>query len=381
MKKALILTTSTGQGHNKAAEALIEELKEYDYECVKYDFLANTDRIINGIVINGYNIMATKAPRLYGYGYKCADNRYTNKILHLGFYRVYEKIYKYVKENNFDIIIATHPLAVNVIEKLKKKNISIPAISIVTDFKAHYAYISKEIDEYIAASSYTKETLVDRGIDKNKVKALGIPINKKFYVKNDESKSQDEEYFNILLMGGSMGMKGISYVLSQLLNNKNKLSITVVCGKNKRLRKSLLKYGNRKNDNIKVRILGFTNEIDKLMDQCDLLISKPGGITVTESIVKKVPLIIPFAIPGQETENVSFLTSHHLAYYVKDYKEIDDVIDRIIMNPNVIEEIKENMEKMASNYSTKEIAYLCNELIKGNKVEKLNKENYSQQIG
>lgn len=374
MKKALILTTSTGQGHNKAAEALIEELKEYDYECVKYDFLANTDRIINGIVINGYNIMATKAPRLYGYGYKCADNRYTNKILHLGFYRVYEKIYKYVKENNFDIIIATHPLAVNVIEKLKKKNISIPAISIVTDFKAHYAYISKEIDEYIAASSYTKETLVDRGIDKNKVKALGIPINKKFYVKNDESKSQDEEYFNILLMGGSMGMKGISYVLSQLLNNKNKLSITVVCGKNKRLRKSLLKYENRKNDNIKVRILGFTNEIDKLMDQCDLLISKPGGITVTESIVKNVPLIIPFAIPGQELDNTEFLISNNYAYSLKKYKEINDIVNMLIAHPDKLIAIKNNLKELSSSYSKSKIIDICDKLINNSDENSLNKE-------
>ena len=70
--------------------------------------------------------------------------------------------------------------------------------------------------------------------------------------------------------------------------------------------------------NKKLHILGFTKDISYLMDYCDVIISKPGGLTVTESIVKNIPLLIPFAIPGQENENTEFLTREGYAILIED---------------------------------------------------------------
>ena len=99
------------------------------------------------------------------------------------------------------------------------------------------------------------------------------------------------------------------------------------------------------------------------MEYSDLIISKPGGLTVSEAIVKNLPLIIPFAIPGQEMENTEFLTSNGYAYYINNVKEINNLIDMLIDNPKYLIDAKKNLKELASTYSIKAIVDLANNLI------------------
>ena len=163
-------------------------------------------------------------------------------------------------------------------------------------------------------------------------------------------------------MSGSMGLKNISYVLKELLNNSNKLRITVVCGKNDKLKDSLLKEYNHSIKNKKLHILGFSRDIDCLMEYSDLIISKPGGLTVTEAINKHLPMLIPFAIPGQETQNVEFLTSNGYAINIDNLLEINLIIDNLISNPKELEKMKFNLSKLSSLYSKENIVSLANSL-------------------
>ena len=363
MKKILILTTSTGEGHNQAAKSISTTFEKSGYEVITHDFLKNNSKFLTKLFIKGYEISASFFPKTYGVGYKVTDTSFTNKLLSFVFSITKRKIKKMIEATKPNIILVTHPFAVSIISSLKRKGLDIPVIVIVTDFKAHATYIDNNIDAYITASENTKSDLANRGIDSKKIFTYGIPVKDEFLDnKLDIYSTKNDGYFNILLMSGSMGLKNISYVLKELLNNSNKLRITVVCGKNDKLKDSLLKEYNHSIKNKKLHILGFSRDIDCLMEYSDLIISKPGGLTVTEAINKHLPMLIPFAIPGQETQNVEFLTSNGYAINIDNLLEINLIIDNLISNPKELEKMKFNLSKLSSLYSKENIVSLANSL-------------------
>lgn len=368
MKKILILTTSTGQGHNQAANSISQSFEDAGYETIKHDFLFKSSKFLNDLIVVGYEILASKFPKFYGWFYNLTDNKITNKILKLIFFFPKRKLLKLIENIEPDLIIATHALSINIVTPLKKQGLNIPYIMIVTDFKAHYTYIDSDVDAYITGSSYTKQSLIDKGIQTDKIYPIGIPIKKIFYKSNHSLKAlKNDGYFNLLLMSGSLGLNTISFVLKELLKSPHKLRITVVCGNNNKLEKYLINYCNaNKCDNKKLHILGFTKDIPELMDYCDVIISKPGGLTVTESIVKNIPLIIPFAIPGQEMENIDFLVNGGYSILVNNLDEINDVIDDLICDKNKLSIIKDKLKELSSTYSVDEIVTIGENLLKNN---------------
>lgn len=367
MKKVLILTTSTGQGHNKAANSLIEEFSKEGFECIKHDFLASNSKLLNNLIVKGYEISASNIPSLYGWFYNITDTPRTNKLLKFVFYLTGKKLLRSININKPDLIIGTHPLSVNIIAKLKSKGLIIPFISVVTDFKAHYTYVSPLVDAYITGSKFTNQSLIDRGINEKRIFPFGIPINESFYERDDTIASiKDDSYFNILLMSGSMGLKNISYVLDELLNNEHNLRITAVCGNNEALRIHLLKKALGDFPGKKLHILGFSNDIASLMEYSDVIISKPGGLTVSEAIIKNLPLLIPFSIPGQEMENTEFLSSNGYAFHVESLKDINLFVNKLIENPEYLIEMKSKLKLLASSYSVKNVINVGKQLIQKN---------------
>lgn len=364
MKKVLILTTSTGEGHNQAANSLIETFSNCDYQCIKHDFLGSRNNLLRSTIVKGYEISASKFPKLYGGIYKLTDKNISNKLLRFIFYKNSQKLNKYISQTKPDIIIGTHPLTVNILSTLKKKGLNIPFISVVTDFKAHYTYVNSFVDAYITGSTYTKNSLINRGIDNNRIYPLGIPIKESFFNKDENIPHlKNDSYFNLLLMSGSMGLNSIYYVLNELLNNKNKLRITVVCGNNKALKEQITLKCSKQYPNKKLHILGFSKDIPYLMEYSDLLISKPGGLTVTEAIAKNLPLLIPFAIPGQEMENTEFLSENGYAFHINNIKDLNKTIDDLINHPEALKEIKDKLKNLSSTYSIREIVNIANNLI------------------
>lgn len=369
MKKVLILTASTGEGHNQAANSIIETLSTNNYKCKKFEFLQSRSNLLNQIVVKGYEILALKFPSFYGKFYNFTDSYKTNIILKPIFKLTSLRVKKVIKEFDADLIIGTHPMAVNVITMLKKNGLKTPFISIVTDFKAHYTYINPLVDAYITGSNYTKTSLVNRGISESKIYPIGIPIRKNFYKKDDNIiYLKDKEYLSIILMGGSMGLSKISFVLEELLNNKNKLRITVVCGNNTKLEKTLISKCSKSHyTNKKIHILGYTTDIPHLMEYSDVIITKPGGLTVSEAIVKNIPIIIPFVIPGQEMENTDFLVSNNYAYYIKNLNDINDLINRFIADKNILNTVKHNLKELSNTYSSNKLLDIANNLLEKSK--------------
>ncbi|MGL4990022.1 MAG: MGDG synthase family glycosyltransferase [Sarcina sp.] len=362
MQKILILTTATGEGHNQAAKSLRDILKTEYSEVEIFDFLKKT-KAVNDLIVGGYELSAKIFPYVYGFFYALTDFKSINRLAELFLNSPIEKTLDYINEFKPDVIACTHPLAVSILGYLsRKKLIDIPTISIITDFKPHYTYYSNEISAYITGSEFTKQELIKFGVSSNKIYPVGIPISKSFY-ENSTKQYENNNFCKILVMGGSMGLSGISKVIEQLTINSNKLEITLVCGRNETLKNTLnLKYKEFSN----LKILGFVTNIPTLMDEMDLIITKPGGLTTTESINKGLPMIIPFVIPGQETDNSKLLVNEGAAIRVKNISNINNVLNDLIENPYKLKSLKNNMIRLSENYSVNQTIQIFKNFTKNN---------------
>ncbi|QUH28858.1 MGDG synthase family glycosyltransferase [Vallitalea guaymasensis] len=364
MKKTIVIVSaSTGYGHNQVAGALKLEFEEKGYKAVIVEPLKEVSKSLDMLVSDGYKILATLMPKMYGTIYKISNNETMNKPVAKIFIKALtDKIEEIVNFENASMIISTHPLLVDVISSLKGDGIiDIPFLSIVTDFLPHQSYISDNVDAYLVGSSYTKNGIVARGISPDKVYCYGIPIKRIF--REDVVTEKKEDIFTILLMGGSMGVSSIKKALKNLLNIEDKLKIIVVCGNNDTLKNSIDEKYSEYIPNKYIEILGFTDKIPELMELSDVIITKPGGLTVTEALTKNIPMIIPYFIPGQEEENAEVLVNAGAAIKVDSVKELDEVVGVLMNDPSKIKWLKQNMKEMSKDHSIEKTINLCLELM------------------
>lgn len=362
MSKVLILSASTGHGHNQAANCLKYYLESSDYQVKIAEPFKEEGRIIETLIDDGYYILASHLPQMYGRIYKMTDQKLINKGVAAFFIKTLSNtVNQLVQEYQPDLIISTHPLHINVISYLKAKGrFNKPFIAVVTDYMVHRFYINSCVDAYIVASSYTKQTLITRGVPANKIFTYGIPVRMEFL---QPRMSLRDQVFTLLIMGGSMGISYIKECLGELINNENKLRIIVVCGSNHKLKQKLEAKYSGVFDNKEVIILGFTPDIPKLMDESDVLVTKPGGLTVTEAISKNIPMIIPFFIPGQEEENTEFLLETGIAVRINNASDLNMTINRFYNNPSLLDTMKQKAREISKEISPESIVSLANSLI------------------
>ncbi len=364
MKKILIFTASIGGGHNEAASCLEKEFTQHGFIVKKVDVLLAISKSLDSFISGSCKIIVNNFPRLYGNLYDISNNEKTNKLINASLSKIAkDKIYNMILEENPDLIISTHSFPICIVGSLKEKGlINKPFISVVTDFEAHKIYVNHNVDAYIVASEHTGKTLLSQGVAKEKIFPYGIPIKTEFFNKCNIA-PVNKKPFQILLMAGSLGLKSMTKVLDSIITLEGDYHVVAVCGSNVKLKFSIeTEYANLIKNN-KITIYGFTNNIPFIMENSDILITKPGGLTVSEAIAKKIPMIIPYYIPGQEKENLDFLLKRGVAIYVYRIKEIRNLIEYIMKNPEVINYMKKNMEKIDNKFSPHNVVYLGENLI------------------
>lgn len=370
MNKVLIMTASTGHGHNQVAKVLEQELKESGCKVKIADIFNEDNPFLKISVSDAYNRMATSSSFLNGLIYRTSNQDMVNKGLVRLIYRLLHKpVQTVLLKEQADLIIITHPILINVLGELKLRGLlNKPIISIITDFDVHRLYVNQQIDAYIAGSQETSELLRIMGITSSKIYINGIPVRRAFH--KSSQKYGTNSRFNILLMGGSLGVKSMKRVLGVLLKTSLPMRLVVVCGNNLRLKQALeRKYLPRCPGHIKLEIIGFSSQIDELMDQADILFSKPGGITTTEAINKGVPIVVPFLIPGVEEGNLRILQEEGLVIKIERLEDIPQLVERFYSDPKVLRQISNRMKNFAKSYSMDSTILLCQDLINRDRIQ------------
>lgn len=403
-KKVLIMSASTGGGHNRAARAIKEELTNKSVNGITIDCeIIDSLKIVNGtmdkLISRGYEKSAKYTPKAWGGVYKLTE---TNLISRNEFKDnpltslVSRKLKKLIEIKKPDLIIGTHPFPMIALSTLKRNSISYannesntfteslhkyyenlnipPLVTVLTDYTTHSAYIQNEIDYYIAGHEYVKELLIEDGIDSDKIKPYGIPVEKSFLSHRDRAVvlselNLDPNKFTVLLMGGSFGAGSIKDTLSELISIDRDFQIIVVAGRNKSLKDKLDKTITLNQDSIdkKICVLGFTDKMNDLLASVDILVSKPGGLTTTESLLKEVPMIVPYFIPGQEEENLDFLSNCGASLRTSKKYTLSIILKVLIDNPDRIDVAKQNIRSIKKLNASQDIAKLAFDVLSDEK--------------
>ena len=375
-KKVLIMSASTGGGHNRAARAIKEELESrtidnMSIECEIVDSLKLVNNTMDKVISRGYEKSALYTPKAYGSVYRFSEttiaskNEFkTNPLTSL----MARKFKHLLNESTPDLIIGTHPFPMIALSTLKKNNnihslsrsesfykstkVDIPPmISVLTDYTTHSTWIQNEIDYYIVGHEYVKELLVYEGVDSEKVKAFGIPVEKSFLSHRDRETVLTElglspEKLTVLLMGGSFGAGNIKETLEDLIAIDRDFQILVITGRNEHLKDKLSKMLDSTIHNKNICLLGYTNKMNDILASIDVLISKPGGLTTTEALLNDVPMIVPYFIPGQEEENLDFLTNCGAALRTTKKYSLPVLLKVLIDDPSRLDNLRKNIKSI-----------------------------------
>ena len=384
-KKVLIMSASTGGGHNRAAKAMKDEIEKkcIDGEhitCEIIDSLKLINTTMDKIISSGYEKSAKYTPKAWGGVYKMSDANIVSKHEYKGNLfntLLASKLKKLLKERKPDLIIGTHPFPMIALSTLKKKYpyrnafnsfFVPPLISVLTDYTAHSTYIQDEIDYYIAGDEYVKEVLISEGVDGDKIKPYGIPVEKSFLEHREKSVVLEElglapDKFTVLLMGGSFGAGNIKDTLKELLEIDRDFQIIVITGRNETLKEKLEKSLEKHDIDKNISILGFTQDMNDILSSVDIIVSKPGGLTTTECLLKELPMIIPYYIPGQEEENMDFLSNCGAALRTSKKFTISVLLKVLIDNPTRMELLKNNIKSVKKQNTAEDIANLVSNIL------------------
>jgi processive 1,2-diacylglycerol beta-glucosyltransferase len=373
MKKVLIIYASAGDGHKKAAEAIYKSFLELepDVLAVPIDALNYTTRFFKFFYKRTYIVLIKRFPWLWGFFYKVLNNRFfflvaapfrcianaSNSI----------KLKEFLLKEDFDIIVSTHFFASYVISRFKQKNrLSARLVSVVTDFKPHLFWIAKNTDIYIVASKSTRQGFIETGIQAEKIKVLGIPVRKQFACPESKQEARkklglSEDRLTILVMRGGLGVGPIKDILLNLRKLAMDYQAIAVCGHNKELCQDLEStFAGTKQ---RIKIIGFSHNIGRLMSASDIIISKAGGITVSESMAIGLPLVCINPIPGQESANMEFLIEEKIGFKAKTLDDINKEINDIWQSPVQAEILINNIKKASRPHAAEDIVRLAKEMI------------------
>lgn len=375
MKKIIIFYASYGGGHLSAAKAIQNDLeKNYKnmnielIDCMKY-----INKTIEKITTNAYKEMAKKAPWAWGKMYYDSQKPALAHISSKANSFMAIKLLKLLRDKKPDIIVSTHPFGSQMCSYLKRKGkINSKIVTIMTDFKSHDQWLvgADFTDYFFVSNNELRSELIEKGISENKIIVSGIPVSERFLKKFDKDKIINDLKFNknkkiILFFGGGefgLGKQTTLDIFSCLVKNHPNTQIIAISGKNEYMKSNFEKIvseNSREND---VKIFEYSNQIPEFMSISDLVITKPGGLTVSESLVSHIPMIIINPIPGQEEENAEFLEKNKVAKWLKKDDDINFSLNILLNDNSILNNMKENTYKIAKPNATHNICEIISKL-------------------
>ena len=377
----LLFYASYGSGHLSAATAIEQYIRENypDAKTLKIDCVEYINKSINKISTSAYKSIILKTPVLWGQVYKLLKNDTILDITQFSNRFMAKKIFTLFEDFEPDLVISCHPLGGQITSFLKShKKTNCKLATVMTDFASHKQWlIGKDYTDYFFVSNIEMKTsLISEGIYPNKIYVSRIPISPNFYKNYDKeniykSLNIEKNKKNIIFFGGgSLGLSSssnIQAILTSLLQATDEShQIIIISGKNQKLYNDFQKTINNTYHKSQIKLIDFTTELPELLPITSFVITKPGGLTITECISTNVPIILINPIPGQEKENAQYIADNKMGIWIKATKPTSEYFQEIFNDTKLIEEIKENQKKYSHINSTKNI---CDILINENKSE------------
>lgn len=356
-QRVLLLSEGFGAGHTQAAYALSSSLRKVapHVQTRVLELGSFLNPRVAPIIITAYKKTVSTQPRLvrmmYRSNYKKSLNRLTTLALHRIFYT---RTIQIIRQLHPDVIVCTHPIPSAIISRIKRLELlDVPLCTVITDYDAHGTWVSREVNSYLVSTDQVKQKLLERGVEEEKIRITGIPVHPNFWERH--RKEDIRSQFNlknmptVLVMGGGWGFMKDEAVNSLLASYRDQIQIIFCFGSNTKSLEKMKKDPRFIHPHI--HLLGFTREIDKLMEVSDLLITKPGGMTCTEGLAKGIPMLFHKPLPGQEEENSQYFASKGWGTPIGSLDDITAWIKRLTNNyEEVVRTREEVLDHIASYY-------------------------------
>lgn len=334
--KALILSCSTGGGHNTCAKYIKEEFNKYNISATFTDYFSIIGENASKMAENVYLTTTKGNGSIFKGFYKLGETYSKTKIpspVYLLNKLAKNKLSSYIEQGKYDVIIATHLFPAMATSVIKETNNKIKLINVATDYTAIPFWEETKPDYFVIPHSSLKEEFISKGFKEEILLPLGIPVISSFNkIKPNIKISHNKKI--ILVTSGSMGFGKMKEIITSLLNNIDNIYIIAICGNNEKLYQELI---NLNNSNILVK--GYINNMDEYMKISDVILTKPGGLTSTEVAIMHKPLVHIMPIPGVENYNSEFFFKNGLSL-------VSNTIDEIISNTKELLNNKELQNKM-----------------------------------
>lgn len=373
MKKILIFYASYGGGHLSAAKSIMECINTNykDTQTELIDCMKYINKTIEKVTTSAYKEMAKKFPWAWGKVYSDSQRgplahitSSSNKVMAV-------KLLKLLREKQPDLIISTHPFGSQMCSYLKRKGkISSEIATIMTDFSPHDQWLvgSDFTDYFFVSHDKMKDYLISKNIDSSKVHVTGIPISNRFLLHYNRQEILNnfnllDGKINVLFFAGGefgLGKNRTLEVFKSFVTDFPNIQIIAISGRNEKMKKAFEDIVHFAHKEDSVKILEYTNKVPELMSISDLVVTKPGGLTTTESLASELPIIIINPIPGQEEENATFLEEKGAGLWLKKDMNIQKTIFNLISNSEKLKKMKKSSALLAKKNSTMDI---CNILL------------------
>ncbi len=366
----LVLSATYGGGHQRVAEALQAAWTEHcpgiRVEIVDF-FETFVNPALNRFVRSLYVTSVRHAPAAWGAFYYATENirpdSPTQRLINrLG----KRRLAAYVQTSRPDLLVHVHPTPAGVVSDLKAEGkIAQPSAVVLTDYAIHSQWIHPHVDLYCVPSEEVRLGLVDRGVPPERILVTGIPIAREFTVPMDRREvaprlGLDPRRTTVLVMAGAYAMLGgLLDVHRVILSLRHRVQAVFICGRDATLVERLRRHSRQG----EVRVEGYVTNVAEWMTCADLLITKAGGVTVSEALAKALPMVIYRPIPGQEEWNTHMLVVAGAARVARNPAELARLLESLLGDPGVLEHMRQAARRVARPDAAREAARRILELL------------------
>ena len=361
--RVLILSANTGTGHNSTAHALAEQLESLHIECEIADTLALISERVSDFISWGHSYVYRRLPKLFGVGYRY-EEKHPARFIYERCAKGADALQKKLTEGSYNAVICVHVFSGMMMTEVRARyHNRVPAYFVATDYTCSPGVSELELDGCFIPHRMLLGEFVRQGtVPARKLFATGIPVRREFYERQSKAEARralgmPEDGQVVLISCGSMGCGHLERSALILFRHlPATATLVVLCGRNEKLLEALEPHACDR-----LRPIGFTDKVPTYMSAADVYLTKPGGLTTSEAIVKQVPMIFIDAVPGLETRNFDFLISCGVASGAKNWRQVISLVQKALRNPATLQKQVEAMKAFSPQNAA---AQICREVLR-----------------
>lgn len=364
-KRIAIMTLRVGAGHVKASEAIQRALEDGgdQLEVRTMDVAEFCRPWFHWLYVQSYWLMLRHAPGMWRKLFeRRQEKQHRATAPEWLFRRGCAPLYRELRNFAPHLVVATEIGAAEVAALAKRGGwITSPIQAVQTDFHTEPPWVQEEVDVFCVGSGEARTQLVQWGVLPGRIRICGIPVDPAFALPFDRDDLRralglDRQRPVVLVMGGGMGPVPLDRIVTDLQSCESPLQVLAVAGHDHAVKNKLdLMRGKVALD---IHTFGWTDNVPELMAASDLLITKPGGVTIAESLAAGLPMILTHPIPGPEERHAQYLARHGVAVLADPEENIGPITNELLSCRDKLREMKRRAHELSRPDATHTIAQI-----------------------